>query len=665
MSAIAGILDLNRNDISTSWIDTIKTVSSCFKTDRTNDYFEQGLYFTCSHQHFTKEAICDRSPITSKDSTVILNADIFLYNRDFLIKKLSDETSTSPSVFSVKGDAELTYELYMKYGIGITDLLNGVYSIVIYDKRIGEIFLITDHVAGRHLAYSIIDNTLYYSTTFHVITALLADRLELDEEWICAAYMSFSPDTEKIPARSVYKGIFRVEPGHYIRIKVPKSETVRPIMMEAENVTYWDPLNSVHPLKLSSDEEYRAVFLNTFINITKNMLRARNKYGILLSSGLDSSAVGSVVARELINENKKLYSYTQIPSKDFIRTSKGFSLEDETPGVLMNKEKYPNIECKFVESMDLTSYSEPEKYIHMFAQPVKPIINAPYIYAMNEKIKEDEISIVFTGSSGNSTISYGNICSYIYQKNHSFHFISSIKEAAAFCKLHGIDRPKFLKYYIKKVNERRKKIEPDNFVKEELKEKYNLRKRLNIYYKNIGGGDVDSYREWKNFIYKPLETQHMSYYTTCQSLFCGAIYLDPTLTKDVIELCISLPIDCFVKNGKDRRAVRDYFKGIVSDDILDNHLFHGAQAGDRLFRAHKYWKDTQGILFENLNTRDLDKYLDRKKIDKLIEDLRNIDGNMDNDTLFSSSVISALGCFLKNYNKYTGVNKWIKPQSLS
>ena len=656
MSAIAGIIDFTKNKISEDEKKTIELVSSAFVTDRTDTYCEPGIFFSCSHQYFTNEAVTDSSPITDTEKNIIFNADIFLYNRQELIDKLTKEKGLSDPKLADKGDAELAFLMYVHYGISLVNMLEGAYSIVIYDKKLNCVFLITDHVSCRHLAYTISGNKLYYSTTLHVVSALLKNP-EADEEWICSAYMDLTPDTEKIEGRTVYKNVFRIEPAHYVKINIPSSGNVK-TEPTVENIEYWNPLKSVKPLKLSSDEEYGKLFRETFINSVKKMLRARNKHGIYLSGGLDSSSVASVAAGELLKTDRKLYSYTQIPCPEYQWDKSGLSVDNETYDVLKNKKKYPNIECRFVASKDLTSFSEPEKYIKRFAQPVKPVINAPYIYSMDEEIKNDGISIVFTGDSGNSTISYGNITTYIFQKNRRFHYISSIREADAYCRRYRVKRPQLLKYYLyERIMKFKPRIFPSN-IKTDLIKKYNLIKREKKHNAAIACYSLDTFRQWKGYIFNRLLLQHMCYFETCQSLFSGAIYLDPTKSKEILELCMAFPIDCFIKNGKERRVVRDYLKGIVSDEILNNLIRRGNQASDFLFRVNTHWDQTKDTLFHYLKVGELNKYFDSKKIDFLIEEIRKKEYNLDMQLAAEGAVTSALGCFLENYKQFIGVNKW-------
>ena len=242
MSAIAGIIKFDNSEVPQGKKKIIKEVSSIFCTDRTDEIERQGLYFMCGHQHVTREAEKDRSPIINKNEDIVFNADIFLFNRPELIEKLTKEAGLDYRALTEKGDAELAYITYQKYGIDFVNILNGAYAIVIYDKKLSKVFLITYHLAFRHLAYTVTGKELYYSSTYHVISALMEESLELDEEWMSAAYMDFTPDTEKLHGRSPYKNVFRIEPAHYIEISMSKDGTEKNISVEPEGrftVSLW------------------------------------------------------------------------------------------------------------------------------------------------------------------------------------------------------------------------------------------------------------------------------------------------------------------------------------------------------------------------------------------------------------------------------------------
>jgi asparagine synthase (glutamine-hydrolysing) len=646
MSAIAGIITKDIS-IDKRQLEKLEKTILHYNHDRFDRIIGDSFYFSCAHQYFTPEAASDSSPIQDCTSQVIFTGDIYLYNRKDIIDFLCGSSSVAKDQLSKEGDCDLVFKLYMKQGIDFINLIDGVFSIAILDNNVHHIYLITDYVSARHLAYTLRQNYLCFSTLFEPILQYIGyENTEIDEEWICCSYSDFTADEEKIAGRSPYAGIFRVEPGHYIDIDTNS--------FTKTNIQYWNPLQKAKKIRNQKDSYYKELMISTLQKDIKGMMRARKNYGIMLSGGLDSSTVASFIAKELsaFNPPIKLYSYTQVPDKDYKIQDSRFVIEDETEEVLYNQEKYTNIECKFIPSMDKSCFAMIPRLPAIFDEPVKPILNQPNLYALQLSAQQDGCSVLFSGQGGNSTISYGKITTYIFQNLSGGHFIKAFKEANSFCKLYRANRINFLKYYFSYKRSYRKRMkEEENLLRNDLIKKYRLKETVYKAALNRGGTPFDSEEMWNNFTYMPLTLQHIGYYDTVSSLTFGHISLDPTFSKNMIELCLSLPIDCFVKNGKERRAVRDYMQGIVSDKILNNLKRRGVQAADYSYRANKYWDESKDIIISYLKSKELYKYLDKEKIDKLIEEITNNEYNMSKEVVSKTAVTAALSCFLDNYTK--------------
>ena len=642
MSLISGILSTHQT-IDNLQINKMQSCIKKYNADHYSEYNDQHIYLSCFHQFFTAEAGNDISPIIDNDHGVYYNADIFLYNRNELIDILSAHDKSANTKYSHLGDCLLSYHLYKELGLDFIYKLSGVYTITIYDKKNNHLYLITDHLAQRHIAYTIFNESVYYSTLFSpMLESIGYCNIQLDSEWICAAYSDYTPDTEKIAGRSPYKNIYRIQPGHYADINLST--------LEVKTIQYWNPLQDIKILKLQNDSQYKDKLISMLNHTTKSMLRAKFNHGILLSGGLDSSTVASFAAKNLQDQGKKLYSYTQIPESDYKLTDNPIIIENETAMVLHNKESYPNIECKFVVQEDKSCFHTIENCYNIFDEPVKPIINMANQLSMLNAASHDKCSIVFSGQHGNATISYGNITTYISQMLSNGHIFKAFKNANANCKLLGIPRFRFFKAYVKykKIAKKNKGLF-DNVIKQEMLQKYPIESIVQNTIRKRGGSDFDSEEMHHNFTFMPLVFQHMGYYDTTFSLTYNFLALDPTLSKSMIELCLSMPIDCFVKNGKERRAVRDYMKGIVNDAILNDYKRRGRQSADYAFRVNKYWDSIKDSVFESLNTTLLDQFFDRKKVNDILDEINKKEYNMDKLIIAKSAIIASLGSYLINF----------------
>ena len=650
MAAISGIICLKKSDcISEDQINITEKISRSFKTDRYEKFVNGSIFLACAHQFFTHESVNDISPIYNEKTGLYMTGDIFLFNREELIKKLCSANANNSSEFSGIGDVMLVYKLFCKFGTSSFSMLKGCYSFAIYDYSTYSLYLVTDRLGQRHLAYTVLNNKIYFSTALHIISAWLGKDKRIDEEWMSAAFLDFSPETERLPGKCFLENVYRVEPGTYLTINTQNTATIK--------TKYWDPIHNIKTLdKKYTEADYKKLFRETFEHAVKSCLRARKNYGIMLSGGLDSSSIVSVAAKELAKKSEKIFSYTQIPMDEYKCNSSPYIIENETEEVLHNKELYPNIECKFITFNGKTCISELDKISKIYLQPVKPILNMPYILAMSKAAQEDQCSILFNGQGGNATISYGNIYTYIYHKLKHLHIIKAYKGIKDYCSLYNASMNRVLRLFFRLLRERKKNIKhPDyGYLKDFLIRKYNLKlidKKIAV---ERGNGLIDSQQRRYNFIYMPLTFQHFGYYDTCRSLFYGFLPLDPTLSSDIIELCLAMPIDCFFHNGKERRAVRDYMSGIVSDSILNNLKKRGRQGADYVYRFNKFIDSEYALLVKYLNNPLLYHYLDKEKIQKLIEIIKENKYNLDSKTIVYACVSSSLSHFLLSQNTSIG-----------
>ena len=161
-----------------------------------------------------------------------------------------------------------------------------------------------------------------------------------------------------------------------------------------------------------------------------------------------------------------------------------------------------------------------------------------------------------------------------------------------------------------------------------------------------GTGYMDSKRQREGFGFMPLVYQHMGFFDTYDSLRYGILAVDPTLTKEVVELCLGMPIDCFVRNGKERRAIRDYMKGYVPDMILDNYAGRGVQGADYAFRVNRDWDLIKEDVSRLLNNPKLLEYLDDEKLKKLLSEIKANEYHLDKTIVAKAAVIASLSAFL-------------------
>lgn len=641
MSAIWGMIR-KQNTIPDFIPKQMKSGMKSFQIEEYREIVQDTVYFACGQQYFTQEDHKEKMPLYDEARHILFTADCVLSNRKELEADL--RRACSGLELETMGDGQLSYTAYVQWGETFVEHLRGSFSFAVYDMAKKELFLYADHFARRYLTYYICSDYILFSTAYQPVLEVLGKGgYRLNRRWIASAYTDCTADVIKLPGETVYEDIFHVEPGNYIKIHVDAPRV--------EHHTYWNPLRSVKKNRKKSDEEYKEMFLTTFQSAVHGLLRTDGEVGILLSGGLDSSSVAAFAAPELEKNKKKLFSYTSVPAEGYSYQNTRLEKENETEYILAQQKTLKNLCPRFVDAGGKNCFADMEDYVSYYGKPVKPIINMVNIDAMMQNAALDGCKVMLSGQNGNATISYGRILTYVYQKLCSGQVLAAYHEFRCFCKRHRVAGKHFLKIFFETFWEeklQRYRLEDDCFLKKEDIRRYHLEKQERNLLKKRGNGTMDSKRQRMGFCFMPLVYQHMGFYDTYNSLRYGILSVDPTLTKEMVELCMSLPIDCFVKNGKERRAVRDYMKGYVPDIILENYAGRGVQAADFAFRVNRDWDTIKDEVERLLHNPALLEYMDEDKLQQLLHEIKSLEP-LDKTVIAKAAVVASLSAYLNVY----------------
>ena len=289
MSAIWGAVCREKN-IENTIVSNMQDSMNDFSIDRYHCIIRDSVYFACGLQYFTKISHSERLPIYEESSETFFTADCVLTNREEIIRML--DNAYSKDTLQTLGDGELSYKAYLQFGERFVEYLRGSFSFAIYDSAQKVLLLYADHFARRYLAYYRNDDTVYFSTAYQPLLAVLDQKeRKPNKYWIAAAYTDCTADTIKLHGATAYENIFHVEPGQYIKIHIDTHCL--------ETCTYWNPLKQYKKLRLKNDDAYRNLFVSTLRQAVSDLLCTDGNIGIMLSGGLDSSSVAAFTALEL------------------------------------------------------------------------------------------------------------------------------------------------------------------------------------------------------------------------------------------------------------------------------------------------------------------------------------------------------------------------------
>ena len=231
-------------------------------------------------------------PIVFKDIVLICNGEIYNYKQ--LYKSMNVEPITG-------SDCEVIIHLYLNYGIEQTlNMLDGVYSFVLYDNRINEnlvnnVYIARDPLGVRPLykLYNINDN--------HDLFNLYGFASELK----CLEYF-YNQNT-------YHYRVEQFEPGTYSIFQYGSKINSRwePIVTNKPHFLALFPF-TLYTHSVSELKEEIILSVSKFLNaaVVKRCNTTERPVACLLSGGLDSSLIAALVANYFRNKGKQIETYS-------------------------------------------------------------------------------------------------------------------------------------------------------------------------------------------------------------------------------------------------------------------------------------------------------------------------------------------------------------------
>ncbi len=239
---------------------------------------------------------CGHQPIRSRDGVVIVyNGEAYNYR---VLRAELERTGVS---FATDSDTEVVLELYRAHGIEGLSRIEGMFGLCIYDPRRNELHLARDRLGVKPLYYRADGAGLAFGSEIKALLAGLPARPALDRQAI-HDYLTL----RFVPApATVWKDVRKLEPGHRLRLDLESGEL--------ELHRWWHVDFDSEPYDPSRDYEgeFEALFLAA---VEKRLLASDVPVGVLLSGGLDSSAVSAAAV--------------ELGHRDFHTFSVGFAGDD-------------------------------------------------------------------------------------------------------------------------------------------------------------------------------------------------------------------------------------------------------------------------------------------------------------------------------------------------
>ena len=210
----------------------------------------------------------------------VFNGEIYNY------RELKTRLEREGYAFKTNTDAEVIIHLYDQHGDAFVKELRGMFAIAIYDELNRRLILARDRAGKKPLNYTVnADGTVVFASELHALMSHPSTTRSVNTEAV-DRFLSF----RIIPAPlTIYSDVFKVEPGTVVSFDEHGSERKK----------YWH--FDFTQRENGNDEELARKLIELLHEAVAVRLQSEVALGALLSGGLDSSLIVSIMSR-LVSE---------------------------------------------------------------------------------------------------------------------------------------------------------------------------------------------------------------------------------------------------------------------------------------------------------------------------------------------------------------------------
>jgi asparagine synthase (glutamine-hydrolysing) len=560
VSAIAGIWSFDGEVPVSTTCQTMLQALNLYGPDDSAQYTGSSIALGRCLLRLLPEDGFDEQPLSATGVTALV-ADIRLDNR----RELGLELGLSSQQTAVMADSAMLLAAWQTWREQCVEHLSGAFSFAVWNQKEQHLFLARDHTGERPLVYASTANCFAFASMPKGLHPLSFVGSELDEEYVARYLMITNIAIE----RSIFRRIQRLPPGYALSIHREKKKLWR----------YWQT-DHLPELRLGSPEEYLECFRERFDHAVGVRLRTRGSIGAYLSGGLDSAAVAATAARLLGAEGRELTCFTAVPRPDFQSVASSTHFANEGPAAAEVAALYPNIRHVMVESSATSFLNILDLNNNLYDHPCFGPNNEVWSNAIMTQAREQGITLLLNGSCGNSTLSYeglpalsmwfrsgewGTLARVAWQ-------IRSAQSASMRLILRHAVWPS-LPFWLRRMTDphMRKFTLDYTPLRPEIVERLGLRQdALSDMSVSLGGRDA---------LRTLLEYCDRSDTSIAPQGGWQLDSRDPTYDRRVIEFCLTVPLEEFMRGGQLRSLARRAMVGRLPSSTL-KRTSRGLQSAD-------------------------------------------------------------------------------------
>jgi asparagine synthase (glutamine-hydrolysing) len=457
-------------------------------------------------------------PFYSNDENIVAFCNGEIYNFQSLKIELQDKGYE----FRTNSDVEVIPHLFSEYGIDFIHKLNGMFSISIYNKKDDKLYLIRDRLGIKPLYYSLVKNSIIYSSEIRPILSLKSINEKIDYRAL-SVYL----DLMYIPKpMTPFKNIKKLDSGSYMVFSKGKYKIKK----------YWSCKSDY--TKSKTETNHRSEIHELLNDSVKMQLVSDVPIGSFLSGGIDSSFVTASAAKSKNKADE--FSVFHMHWNDISGKI------DESKYADMVADKY-NLTKVFKDVNNIDLIKLIPKLIYSLEEPFADAAFIPTYFLSN--IASKKVKVILSGAGGDEL--FGG---YSHHKKYS-KFKSTISEV-----LYGKNKSKSYYDRWKRGTSSYWKgffswYNPDDF-KTSFEKKFINNKNIDEL-NSVMLNDIEYYLQ-DDILFL---TDKM---TMATSLECRV----PLLDHRIVEKSQTIPSSLKIKNGEKKYLFKKISEEYVQKDVL-------------------------------------------------------------------------------------------------
>lgn len=306
-------------------------------------------------------------------------------NREELTALLSPKSMEPAHGAGRLNDTALLLQAYRHFGTSLPKHLRGDFAIAILDPQRSALFLCRDHMGIKPLFYRADGSTFHFASEIKGLRSMAQDCQFTVRDAALKGYVDGQLATGD-PERTYYEEVQRLLPGHWALVSDDWLEIT----------PYWKLDPDLPTARRDGPEQLRALFTQA----VNRRLRATQPVGALLSGGIDSSSIVSLIGA---GETRRRPESVKVCSLVFAAED----ARDESPYIDAVVDAH-GLDGLKIDGSQFTAFQEIDEIVAEQDHPV-PAPNIPSFRQFLRRLPMASGTRIFLdGHGGDEAISHGD-----------------------------------------------------------------------------------------------------------------------------------------------------------------------------------------------------------------------------------------------------------------